>query len=53
MTLLKAWWDALLSLPRTMRKRRQIQAGRTVSPGEILKVLDRDWVRVLIDLRTA
>jgi GT2 family glycosyltransferase len=32
---LRAWRDAVAQLPATLRKRRQVQAGRTLTPGEL------------------
>ena len=39
--IFKAKRDALLGLPKTWKNRRRIQAMRSVSPGEILRVLDK------------
>jgi len=39
--ILRAKWDAIKGIPRTWRKRRQIQAGRVASVAEIWRVLDK------------
>lgn len=41
---LRAKWDALRQLPRTWRKRREIQRHRSVSTRQVEAVLGRDWL---------
>jgi hypothetical protein len=40
----KAKWDALLGLPDALRKRRLLQANRTVGEKEIDQVLNHEWI---------
>ena len=42
--IMRAKLDAILGLPRTLRKRRLAQASRAVSVEEIARVLDKDWL---------
>lgn len=40
-TILRAKWHALVGLVQTLRERRRIQAGRTVSPDSVLASMQR------------
>jgi GT2 family glycosyltransferase len=39
--ILKAKWDAIIGIPRAWRKRREIQAKRVATIGDIWRVLDK------------
>ena len=41
---LRAKWDALRHMPKMLRKRRTIQWGRVVAPGDIDALLERRWL---------
>ena len=40
---LRAKWDAISALPRVLRKRREIQRGRSISLAYLLSLLDKSW----------
>jgi GT2 family glycosyltransferase len=46
LAFLKGKWDALRALPQLIRKHRQIQKTRSISPKELESVLTRDWWRL-------
>lgn len=43
----KAKWDALIGLPRAIRKRRLIQGGRVAHPRDIMQVMEQRWIEPL------
>jgi len=43
--ILRAKWDAIKGLPRMWKKRRVIQARRSVSGWEIRKTMEKGWPR--------
>lgn len=44
-TILRAKWDALRRLPRVLRERRRVRSQRKVGSRELLRIMDRGFLR--------
>jgi GT2 family glycosyltransferase len=49
-TLLRAHWDGLKTIPRFLKKRKEVQPQRTVPLDYLSEILDHHWFRIMLRL---